>query len=449
MQALPNRPSRLAGTLALPADKSIAQRALLVSALLPESRTPLVISAPGADVRSCAQMMAQLGCLEIVHADASQLVAKRLGPPTNLGTPEHPVVLDCGNSGTAMRLGAGMLAGILATRSGCVRLIGDASLSTRPMERIAAPLRKMGAHITTTDGCAPLQLSGPAPLSAMHHELPVASAQLASAIELAALAANGRTTVVLPGPARDHTERLLGYLGVDIARTANGDGSQIAQVRGPATLTSRDFEVPADISAAAFWLVAASVHDNAHITLPNVGLNPSRTALITTLQSIGADITIMENPAPGPEPAGTIEIRSPKQLTATNISGAQSADLIDELPILAVALCAAAGTSQVSDAAELRVKESDRIELTAAFLADGGADIHPTADGWVIRGGTHAANGEVTVKTGGDHRIAMAAAIADLTGVVGARLILDDSDCVAVSYPEFFAHVAALSNQME
>lgn len=449
MQPLLPRPTRLTGTLQLPADKSIAQRVLLLSALLPASEQPLRITAPGADVRSCAALMAQLQCLEVLRIDANELVVKRLGPPQNLGNPDSPVVLDCGNSGTAMRLAAGLLAGILSTRSGCIRLVGDASLSARPMERIARPLRQMGARITTTDGRAPLEISGPAPLRAMHHELPVASAQLTSAIELAALAADGRTTVHLPGPARDHTERLLAYLGVDIARTANADGTQTAHVTGPATLTNRDFEVPADISAAAFWLVAGSVHPHAHITLPNVGLNPSRTALIATLQEIGADITVTENSTPGPEPAGTIEIRSPKQLAATDIRGAQSADLIDELPILAVALCSAAGTSTVSDAAELRVKESDRIELTAAFLRAGGADISPTADGWVIHGGTARGVGEVTVKTGGDHRIAMAAAIADLTGVVGARLIVDDRECVAVSYPDFFIHLAALSTSME
>ncbi|MDO5701071.1 MAG: 3-phosphoshikimate 1-carboxyvinyltransferase [Bowdeniella nasicola] len=436
---------RLHATITLPADKSVAQRALIACALgdIDHDSSPLSIARPSADVRSTARAVERLGGLQIERDEPTVLDVTPLGPPAELGTEEHPLQVDCGNSGTGMRLLAGAVAGLLATRPGHVILTGDESLSARPMERVAAPLRSMGAYVRTTDGHAPLHITGPHRLVALDHHLPVPSAQLLSAVALAGLAASGTTRILLPGPARDHTERMLAHLGVEISRSET-----TTTLTGPALPRLRPFPIPADISAAAFWMVAATVHPDADLTLPHVGLNPTRTALISVLREMGARIEVYPDDTLGPEPMGTIRVRSAHELTPITIAGSDTADLIDELPVLAVAMAGARGRSTLADAGELRVKESDRIDLTVAMLRSAGVEVSEREDGWVIDGSPrrHQVQAEAAhrVRTAGDHRIAMATVIADLSGVSEAPLEVDDRECVAVSYPGFFSDARAL-----
>jgi 3-phosphoshikimate 1-carboxyvinyltransferase len=331
-----------------------------------------------------------------------------------------------------MRLLAGALAGkpLLAT------LDGDASLRRRPMERVAAPLRAMGAQVDTDDGHAPLRISGWTPLTALEHQLPVPSAQLLGAIAFAALSANGMTVIHLPTAVRDHTERLFAWMGAEIAR----DGLTTI-VRGPTRLTARSLEVPGDASSAAAWLVAGALHPDAELRLDGVCLNPTRLASVDVLRAMGARIEVHEVATDGPEPVGEITVRGGGRLHAIGLGADDVPRLIDELPLLAVAMAAADGTSELRGAAELRVKESDRIAAVVAGLAAIGANVEELPDGWRVRRGEprHAA-----ISTHGDHRVAIAFALAAATGVA-ASVHLDDVDCVAVSYPGFFEDLAALT----
>lgn len=401
-------PASLRGTIEVPSDKSIAHRALIFSALA-EGESAITLREPGEDVLST------MAALEALQVNGS------LGSGT----------ADCGNSGTTMRL----LAGALASIAGSSVLTGDASLTRRPMERVAAPLRLMGADVETTDGHAPLTIRGRRSLLAMHHELPVASAQVLAAICLAALSAAGTTTVAVPGPTRDHTERLLAAMGVSISRTDN-----VTTMIGPARLRPISLTVPGDFSSAAAWIVAATLHPDAEVRLTGVGLNPTRTALIDVLREMGADIQVTGTTNEGGEPAGDVLVRSAPHLRATSITPAQVPALIDELPLLAVAMAAADGTSEVRGAAELRVKESDRISTMAAALDAAGAQVEELPDGWRISRGR---SRDSVVTTRGDHRIAMAMAVAAWTGIANT-VELDDSACVAVSYPSFWRDAATL-----
>jgi 3-phosphoshikimate 1-carboxyvinyltransferase len=397
-------PPRLRGTIELPSDKSIAHRAHIFSALA-AGESQITVREPGQDVLSTRSALTELSS----------------------GT------ADCGNSGTTMRL----IAGLLASREGVVRLTGDASLSRRPMERVAAPLRLMGADVETTDGHAPLTIRGKRPLRAIAHELPVASAQVLAAICIAALAADGTTRVIVPGPTRDHTERMLGAMGADIRR----EGA-ITTVAGPTALRPLSISVPGDFSSAAAWLVAATVHPDALVTLESVGLNPTRTALVDILREMGADIAVTQTSDEGGEPAGDIVVRSAK-LHQTSVGADQVPALIDELPLLAVAMAAADGTSEVRGAGELRVKESDRIATIAAALVAAGAKVEELPDGWRIRRGRPH---EAQIETRGDHRIAIASAVAAWAGVAKS-VTIDDPACVAVSYPTFWADAEAVSSK--
>jgi 3-phosphoshikimate 1-carboxyvinyltransferase len=348
--------------------------------------------------------------------------------------------LDCGNSGTAMRL----LAGALAGRPARVTLVGDASLSSRPMERVATPLRAMGAVVETTEGHAPLGIIGRRPLQALAHRPSVASAQVVGALALAALAADGRTTIEVPGPTRDHTERMLGWLGAPVRREG-----LVTIVDGPAGFAARSMTVPGDISSAAAWLVAGALHPSAEVRLEGVGLNPSRVGIIEVLREMGADIEVEPKDQPGadtaagdhPEPVGTITVRGGRSLRAITIAGDRVADVIDELPLIGVAMAAADGRSELRDAAELRVKESDRIALVVSHLAAIGARVEERPDGWVVERGT---SRPAAIRTHGDHRIAMAFAVAALTGAAGT-VSIDDPACAAVSYPSFWTDLESLS----
>lgn len=416
--------ARLAGEITVPADKSIAHRALIIAALATgESR----IEAPeiGLDVTSTALALRALGVPLVLSQDATTFTVVGLGTDSELGRLSGGEA-DCGNSGTTMRL----LAGVLASGSGRAVLTGDESLSGRPMARVAGPLRQMGAAIETTDGHAPLVVDGRRPLQALEHDLPVASAQVLGAITLAALAAEGRTTIRVPGRTRDHTERMLAGLGVRVAREEIDGGATVTTVNGPAALRAQSVLVPGDFSSAAAWLVAGSIHPDAEILLPSVGLNPTRTALLDVLREMGADIEVQPGPDEGGEPVGNIVVRSATGLRAVSIGPERVPALIDELPLLAVAMAAADGTSEVRGATELRVKESDRIAMMAAALSAAGARVEELPDGWRISRGRPR---DATVDVGNDHRVAIAMSVAAWAGV--ARSVALDVMCVGISYP--------------
>ncbi len=423
----PIRPAaRLDGRLRLPSDKSITHRALLANALA-DGTAEVRLNRPGLDVWSTIGCLRGLGA-QLQVLDGEPMVAHIRGGEWR--TPDQP--LDCGNSGTTMRL----LAGALAGQPLFAILDGDASLSRRPMERVAAPLRAMGAQVDTDDGHAPLRISGRTPLTALEHHLAVPSAQLLGAIACAALSANGMTVIHSPAAVRDHTERLLAWMGADIAR----DGLTTT-VRGPTRLTARSFEVPGDPSSAAAWLVAGALHPDAELRLEGVCLNPTRLASVDVLRAMGARIEVHEVATDGPEPVGEITVRGGGRLHAIQLGADDVPGLIDELPLLAVAMAAADGISELRGAAELRVKESDRIAAVVAGLAAIGAHVEELPDGWRVQRGEPR---DAAISSHGDHRVAIAFALAAATGVA-ASVHLDDADCVAISYPGFFEDLAALT----
>jgi 3-phosphoshikimate 1-carboxyvinyltransferase len=426
------------GGLRLPADKSVAHRALLFNAMA-QGDAEVTVARPGEDVLSMTGVLQTLGAVTSVETVGDGLTRVRLhgGGTSKLARlpGKGGETLDCGNAGTAMRL----LIGALAGRPAKATLVGDASLTSRPMERVAAPLRAIGARVVTDDGHAPIRVEGGPGLRAAEHELPVASAQVIGALALAALAAKGTTTIRVPGPTRDHTERMLAWMGAPVRREG-----YTTTVEGPTGFAARTIDVPGDISGAAAWLVAGALHPDAHIVIEDVGLNPSRTGIIDVLRDMGADIRVAsDGPTEWcPEPVGTVIVSGGRRLQAIELSGERVADVIDELPLLAVAMAAAEGQSVVRDAAELRVKESDRIALTVEGLRAIGAVADERDDGWVVSRG---APRDAAIRTEGDHRIAMSFAIAALTGVAGT-VAIDDPACAAVSYPSFWTDMEHLAS---
>lgn len=335
--------------------------------------------------------------------------------------------LDCGNSGTTMRL----LAGILAGQPFDTTLIGDASLSRRPMGRIADPLRQMGARIELTDGHAPIRIQSGNRLHGIEYRLPVPSAQVKSCVLLAGLFAEGETTVIESIPSRDHTERMLGLDALDV------DGVRRLTVTGGLRIPARTWTVPRDFSAAAFFLVAGSIVPDGVLRLPGVGLNPTRSALLDILRAMGADITVQNERTYGGEPIADLTVR-PAELHGISVGGAVIANLIDEIPVLAVAAACAAGRTEIRDAGELRVKETDRIAAMTKNLRSMGAQVEEFEDGMAITGGKplHGA----TVETYDDHRIAMAMGIAGLAAS-GETTVLE-AECAQVSFPDFWSQLA-------
>lgn len=431
------RADSLVGGLRLPADKSVGHRALLFDAMA-EGEAEVTMSRPGEDLLSMAGALQALGAVTSITTPGDGTTRVRLRGGGTRQAARLPgsggETLDCGNAGTAMRL----LMGALAGRPGSVTLVGDASLTARPMERVAAPLRSVGARVVTQEGHAPVLVEGRRPLVAMEHQLSVASAQVIGALTLAALAATGTTTIRVPGPTRDHTERMLAWLGAPVRREG-----YVTTIDGPAGFAARTIDVPGDISGAAAWLVAGALHPEAHIVIEEVGLNPSRTGIIDVLRDMGADIRVAsDGPTEWcPEPVGTIVVAGGRPLKAIELSGDRVADVIDELPLLGIAMAAAEGISTVRDARELRVKESDRITLVVEGLRAVGAQVEERDDGWQVAAGTPR---DANIRTGGDHRIAMSFAIAALTGVAGT-VELDDPDCAAVSYPTFWTDMEHLA----
>ncbi len=427
--------ARLHGELRLPGDKSISHRALILSALATgESR--ITGAGDGADVRSTAAIMRALGAtVEVRPDDDGRNVAYRVASPGADGLREPDTILDCGNSGTSLRLIAGVLAGLPMTAI----LDGDASLRRRPVARIIEPLCRMGAvlHGRRDDSLPPLTVVGHTPLQGMDYTTPVPSAQVKSAILLAGLRAEGRTTVREHAATRDHTERMLRARGVPVERSEDGDAVVVA-LEGGTAVQAIDQHVPADVSGAAFWLVAAAIHPDAELTLRDVGVNPTRRAIIDILRAMGASIEERRvddavDPSVG-EPIADLVIRS-SELRAVELGPADVASAIDEIPVLCLAATQARGTTRIRGAGELRNKESDRIAGIAAGLVALGAEITVDGDDLVIPGGQRLRGG--TADSIDDHRLAMTFSVAGLIADDGVTV--QRSGSAAVSYPGFFA----------
>lgn len=415
--------------LRVPGDKSMSHRAALLAAIS-DGGCEIGNFLPSEDCLRTVAAVQALGAGCEVLDELPGAGARRLRI-TGSGALRAPgSLIDCGNSGTGMRLLAGLLAGQEFTSE----LGGDESLSSRPMGRIIVPLERMGARIEALgqgEGCAPLRIRGGG-LQGIRYELPVASAQVKSAVMLAGLFAEGRTAVLQPAVTRDHTERMLEAFGVPVEEDAGGWISA-----EPGMLPrARDFEVPGDISSATFWLVVGAVRPGNRVVIRDVGLNPTRSAVLDVLARMGAELRVdVESGASG-EPRGTVEVRG-AELGDCAVEAAEVPNLIDEVPALAVAGALSGGRFEVRNARELRVKESDRIATMVANLRAFGSDVDEFEDGFVVHGGRPLQGAEVGCF--GDHRIAMACAVAGLFASGETRI--SGTDCVATSYPGFSGHL--------
>ncbi len=436
---------RLEGRLGVPGDKSISHRAILFGALA-RGRTEISGLLESLDCLSTLNAVRRLGA-EVTRKGAGHYLVDGAGLR---GLVEPDDILDCGNSGTSARL----LLGVLAGQPFWSVMTGDESLRRRPMGRVADPLRLMGATVVGRDGGRrlPLCIGGTRPLRAIVHRSPVASAQVKTAVLLAGLWADGPVTVEEPALSRDHTERMLGSFGarfeIEPRRVTITPGEE---------LHGRPVSVPGDISSAAFFLVAASIVADSRVTVESVGVNPTRTGLLDVLGAMGADVSRSRPSSPRErgqggesgadgtqtgEPAADLTVAS-ADLRGTEVGGELVPRLIDEIPVLAVAACAADGVTRVRDAAELRVKESDRIRAIATELGHMGADIVELADGLEIRGGRRLRG--AAVQSAGDHRIAMALAVAGLCA--DGPTVIDDTDCIATSFPGFVQSLNELAGE--
>ncbi len=424
---------RLSGELTVPGDKSISHRAALFGALA-AGRTEVTGFLEGEDCLATLEAVRALGA-EVTRKGPGHYLVDGHGPAA-LAEPDD--VIDCGNSGTTARL----LVGVLAGQPFWSVVTGDASLRRRPMERVASPLRQMGATVVGRLGGTrlPLAVLGMRPLRALRHSSPVASAQVKSALLLAGLWADGPVRVEEPTRSRDHTERMLEAFG---ARVSVDDRGVTLAPGG--TLTGQAVWVPGDISSAAFFLVLGASAPNASLTLRGVGVNPTRTGLLEALDGMGAAISRQPGgPVSGvtvSEPAADLVI-SPSRLRGIAVGGALVPRLIDEIPALAVAACVADGVTEIRDAAELRVKESDRIRALASELGRMGARITERPDGLEIRGGARLRG--AVVSSGGDHRVAMALVVAGM--LADGDTVVEDTGCIATSFPGFLDAVNALAD---
>ena len=443
------RATRLGGALQLPGDKSISHRALMF-ALLANGTSRISGAGDGADIRSTAGVVEALGATVARTAGEAGNVDYVVRSPGAIDLRQPGLPLDCGNSGTTMRLFAGILAG----RPIRAILDGDASLRRRPMARVVEPLRAMGAHLEGMRGeRPPLIVVGSQPLRPINWETPVPSAQVKSSILLAGMAAEGTTRVREAVATRDHTERMLRARGIAV-RSAAGDGAargNAVEIEGGQAVAARDEQVPGDPSAAAFWLVAGTIHPDADISLRGVGVNPTRRAVIDVLARMGASIEERGDDAgmsardggadEAGEPVADLRVRS-SGLRAVELEPAETAAAIDEIPVLCLAATQARGRTVIRGAGELRHKESDRIGGIIAGLGAMSARIEATGDDIVIEGPT-ALRGSV-VDSLGDHRLALTFAIAGL--VAGGATTILDADCVAISYPTFFADLERIQS---
>lgn len=428
-------PATLAGTVRVPGDKSVSHRCLLLGALVGEE-VHVAGLAPSGDVASTAGALRTLGAAVELDADEEGRLEGRVTGPLR----EASDVIDCGNSGTSLRLLAGVVAGI----DGLAVLTGDDSLRRRPVGRVARPLTAMGAHLHARDGdgLAPLVVRGGA-LRGIVHEQPHASAQVKSCVLLAGLRAEGTTTVVSPRPSRDHTERMLRHLGADLDVTIADDGTERVTIV-PGRLTAAPLRAPRDPSSAAFWQVAAAVGGTT-ISTPGVLHGQTRNGALRVLQSMGAAATVAVVDDDGSEPVADVTVTGGELRGGLTLQGRLVVDALDELPVLALAGAMSTEGLEVTEAAELRVKESDRVATTVAALGALGVTMEARSDGYRVEGGQRPRGGRVDAA--GDHRIAMTAAIA---GAVGdAPVEISGFAAVATSYPTFLDDLTALGGHVE
>ena len=417
--------TRLSGTIDVPGDKSISHRAVLLNAL-GRGRARVSHFSPGADCASTIACLRQLGVA--IGVTDHEVEVNGVGLR---GLTEPDTILDCGNSGTSMRLLCGTLAGagVFAV------LTGYDSLRRRPMARVVEPLRRAGASIGGRDGgrLAPLVVEPRTALEGVEHTLPIASAQVKSALVLAGLHADGPTTVIEPGTTRDHTERMLSAMGASVTRL----GPRIT-IEPPAHLNCVDVDVPGDFSSAAFWLVLGVVHPSADVRVNNVGLNPTRTGLLTILDQMGARIERHNEREVAGEPVADLVARS-SALRGVSIGHDLVALAIDEIPLVALLGLFADGETLVREASELRAKESDRLDVVAHGLSALGGQVEALSDGWRVRRSTLVGG---HVNSHGDHRMAMLFALA---GTLGAGAVIEGAECVQISYPRFWSDLDQLS----
>src|SRR5450631_1906217 len=406
------------GTLRLPGDKSISHRYAMLSAMA-EGSSRFHNFSTGADCASSLSCMAQLGA-KVTRSGDSVEVQGCAGTFTPPGA-----VLDCGNSGSTMR----MLTGLLAAQAGAFTLEGDASLNRRPMERVRKPLLEMGASINLQDGHAPVEIRG-ARLHGIAYRTPVPSAQVKTAVLFAGLQAAGTTTVRESVRTRDHGELALRAFGAEVTRSSDS-----VSIEGGQPLTGIEATIPGDLSSAAFFLCAGALFPDSNLVFDQLGLNPTRATLLDVLNSLGARISVLNLEEKHGELVGTVQLTAPREgLGATTISGALAAQLIDELPVLAAIAPYTRDGIRIRDARELRVKESDRIALVASNLRAMGAEVEEFEDGLDVRGGQKLHGAEIN--SGGDHRIAMAFAVAALRA--NGESVIHGADAAAISFPEFF-----------
>ncbi|WP_204166825.1 3-phosphoshikimate 1-carboxyvinyltransferase [Bacillus sp. CGMCC 1.16541] len=419
----------LQGTIEIPGDKSISHRSVMFGAIA-QGQTTIRGFLPGDDCLSTISCFQKLG-VDIQMIDDQTVMVNGRGLE---GLQEPVDLLDVGNSGTTIRL----LMGILANTSFHSSLIGDESIAKRPMKRVTNPLREMSVHIDGRDegNFTPLVIRG-GKTTGIHYHSPVASAQVKSAILLAGLQAEGTTSVTEPAKSRDHTERMLQAFGVNVAV----DGLTVS-IEGGQTLKGTHIDVPGDISSAAFFLVAGAIIPNSRILLKKVGMNPTRTGILDVLKAMGAQLTYLNMKENEAEPFSDIEVNT-SSLKGIEISGKLIPRLIDEIPIIALAATQAEGVTIIKDAAELKVKETNRIDTVVNELRKMGATIEATEDGMIIKGKTPLHGAEVS--SHGDHRIGMMLAIASY--IAQGETTIHQKEAVSVSYPQFFAHVDQLKKR--
>lgn len=422
---LVNNIKNLSGTLTIPGDKSISHRSVMFGALS-EGTTTVTNFLSGEDCLSTISCFRKLG-VEIKQEDETVIIHGK----GFKGLVEPAEILDVGNSGTTIRL----MLGILSGQSFFSTLVGDSSIAKRPMTRVTNPLKSMGASIDGRNNgeFTPISIRGGS-LKGMTYELPVASAQVKSAILLAGLQAEGETVIIEPSKTRDHTERMIKQFGGEV----EVDNLTIT-VKGGQSFKATDVQVPGDISSAAFFLVAGAIVEDSEIILKNVGLNPSRTGIIDVMLSMGAELTISNDHPEAFEPMGDLTIKT-SNLKGTTIEGDIIPRLIDEIPVIALLATQAEGVTVIKDAEELKVKETNRIDTVVNELKKLGANIEATSDGMIIHGKTPLTGG--TVSSHGDHRIGMMLAVAALLS--DKEVFLENGEAISVSYPSFFSHLDSL-----
>ncbi|MBU0671616.1 MAG: 3-phosphoshikimate 1-carboxyvinyltransferase [Candidatus Margulisbacteria bacterium] len=423
------KPSKgIKGEIHIPGDKSISHRAIMIGSLA-KGETIINGFLPSADCLATVECFRKLG-IDIQMTNGCKIIIDGKGLK---GLRQTKELLDVGNSGTTIRL----ISGILAGQPFLTKITGDESIQKRPMMRIVRPLREMGAgivgHVKKDNIYAPLEIDG-GNLTPIEYELPVASAQVKSAVLLAGLFAKGETSVIEKNKARNHTERMLSHFGADI----RVQGMKVG-VRGMREFRAAEVDVPGDISSAAFFIVAAAIVPDSELLIKNVGVNPTRTGIIDVLHRMGADIQVMNEQLIAEEPRADILVKSSK-LKGIKIDGSIVPRIIDEIPIIAVAATQAEGTTEIRGARELRIKESDRLATISMELKKMGANIKELDDGLIIKGPT--AFKAATVDSCGDHRIAMSAAIAGLAA--SGETTIENTDCIETSFPGFGKLLASI-----